>query len=214
MKRFDLAKLVSLFGSFHQVQATCGYIADTGRPAEGDYSWFIRICDEAAKLLNCAGFNHSSRKAFVLKCRFETRQTLMSPSVIQAEFRCLEDSVLIDMGKHRFAQIDSKLARFAQAKDLLGEKVSECFPSAAVDISDAGDCIALGCDTAAVFHLMHVVEWGLRAFAAHLKLLKVSVGKKANKWVPLAYAQWEQILNQLPHKIEQKTGSLPRGPKK
>jgi hypothetical protein len=196
------------------VQAVCGHIVDTGQPTAGDYSWFIRICEEGAVFLNSIGFDHSSRKAFVLKIRFESRVSTLTPSAIQAEFRSLEDSVLLDMVHHKFAQIDSKLTRFSQAKALLGEKVSECFPSAMQDISEAGDCIALGCDSAAVFHLMHVVEWGLRGFAAHLGLKKVVTDRKRGKTVLLDYAQWEQILNQLPDEIDKKVTAIPRGPKK
>jgi hypothetical protein len=214
MKRFDLPKLMSVFGSLHSAQATCGYVVAANQITDGDHSWFIRICAESAAFLHAVGFEHSSRKAYILKVRLERKTPDLHPSAIQAEFRSLEDSINLDMRQNKFAWIDSALSRFAQAQDLLGAKVSECFPSAAKDISDAGDCIALGCDSAAVFHLMHIVEWGLRAFASHLGLSKVVADRKRGKTVPLAYAQWEQILNQLPDKIEQKIAPLSRGAKK
>jgi hypothetical protein len=49
--------------------------------------------------------------------------------------------------------------------DLFGEAVSRNFPSASVDIEEAGSCYALGRYTACVFHLMRVTECGLRAVA-------------------------------------------------
>jgi hypothetical protein len=101
-----------------------------------------------------------------------------------------------------------------EAKDLLGPKVSECFPNASLDIVDAGNCVALGLGSASVFHLMHVVEWGLRAFAVHLGLLKVLIERKTKKFIPLEFSQWEHILNQLPDKIDAKVNALSVGPSK
>jgi hypothetical protein len=47
--------------------------------------------------------------------------------------------------------------------------VADRFQSAAVDIEEAGKCLALSRATACVFHLMRVMEAGLRALAGSLK---------------------------------------------
>src|SRR6266536_4281388 len=54
------------------------------------------------------------------------------------------------------------------AKLLFGDDVAKKFPSASVDIEEAGKCLALDRGTAAVFHLMRVMEVGLRALAKSL----------------------------------------------
>ncbi|HEV2348595.1 MAG TPA: hypothetical protein VG028_02000 [Terriglobia bacterium] len=54
--------------------------------------------------------------------------------------------------------------------DLLGREVSEAFPSAITDIMEAGNSYAVGLNTACVFHLMRVLERGLRALAVDLSL--------------------------------------------
>ena len=46
------------------------------------------------------------------------------------------------------------------------------FPEAAGDISDASRCLGVGCPTAAVYHLMRVMEVGIRRLAKRLKLPK------------------------------------------
>lgn len=81
----------------------------------------------------------------------------------------------------------------------------------AVSHDDAGNAIAVDLTSACVFHLMRVVEWGMRAFAYDLGLLDVVTDKKSGKTVPIAFAQWEHILNQLEEKIESKTAAMPRG---
>ena len=49
-----------------------------------------------------------------------------------------------------------------------GDKVASHFPPATEDLGDAAYCLLLGRGTATVFHLMRVMEVGLRALAASL----------------------------------------------
>ena len=53
---------------------------------------------------------------------------------------------------------------------LFGEDVESSYPSAAFEIEEAGKCLGLGRDTAAVFHLMRVMEIGLRTVAKCLAI--------------------------------------------
>ena len=50
--------------------------------------------------------------------------------------------------------------------------MSKCFPDAATDITQAGNCYALGLYTACVFHLMRVIEIGARRMMSDLKARK------------------------------------------
>ena len=51
------------------------------------------------------------------------------------------------------------------ALEMFGECVIASFPSAASEVDEAGKCLALGRPAAAIFHLMRVVEIGLRSIA-------------------------------------------------
>ena len=57
---------------------------------------------------------------------------------------------------------------YFQKTSLFGAEVSKAFPSSSFDIEEAGTCIALSRGTAGVFHLMRVMEVGLRSFARDL----------------------------------------------
>jgi hypothetical protein len=64
----------------------------------------------------------------------------------------------------------SKAHLYASAGSMWGDEISERFRSTLYDITEAAKCLALDRSTAAVFHLMHVVEVGLRAVHACLGL--------------------------------------------
>jgi hypothetical protein len=67
------------------------------------------------------------------------------------------------------------------------------------EIKAAGNCIASDLNTAAVFHLMRVVEFGLRALAAHLAI-------KINE-EDIQYEQWQAILVEVKNAAEKATQS-------
>ncbi len=129
-------------------------------------------------------------------------------SSLDADLRNIEDLIMNDCFRIKFVHVNLSLADYLDKDSLFGNDVANNFPSAREDIKNAGNCLAVELPTAAVFHLMCVVEWGLRAFAVDLGLLEISVGRKNNKTKPIEYAQWEQILNQLPEKIRAKIDSI------
>lgn len=85
--------------------------------------------------------------------------------------------------------------------ELFGEVVAKAFPSAKDDIREAGNCLAVECTTAAVFHLMRAAEHGLRALARDRRI-KVIRG-------PLELATWDDIIKEL-EKAEQAIQNYPR----
>lgn len=58
--------------------------------------------------------------------------------------------------------------RYRQTKPLFGNDIESKFPQMSEDISEAGKCLALNRATAAVFHLMRVMEIAVQQFGARL----------------------------------------------
>ncbi len=97
-----------------------------------------------------------------------------------------------------FMSISARDADLWEKPQLFGAAVSEKFPSATFDIEEAGKCLACGRGTATVFHLMRVMEVGLRAVAdllgmpfapnweGYLRHLQTETGKewkaKSEEW--------------------------------
>jgi hypothetical protein len=87
--------------------------------------------------------------------------------------------------------------------DDAGKKIfpSKVFPSAKDEIKSAGNCLAADLHTAAVFHLMRVVNIGLRELACSLGVPKIK-GKK------LEYCRDETIISEIETAIDKKLESV------
>jgi hypothetical protein len=68
---------------------------------------------------------------------------------------------------------------------LLGDEVIKRFPDLGTDIEEAGKCLGCGRSTAAVFHLMRVLEVGVQSFGATFNV--ASTDQK----------NWQPILNEV-----------------
>ena len=93
---------------------------------------------------------------------------------------------LIDELNTRFmVAIPSERIKYYKGIDLFGGDVPRQFRHAAIDIEEAGKCLALNRNTACVFHLMRVMETGLRALAKSLNDPRLD---------PARNPSWETIL--------------------
>jgi hypothetical protein len=99
--------------------------------------------------------------------------------------------VFVDGLKNRcFLLVSDDRTGFVEQVALFGPDVARAFPSAASDIRESGNCLAAECTTAAVFHLMRAVEYGLRALAEDR-------GIKLAKNLPIDLATWEELIKRL-----------------
>jgi hypothetical protein len=117
------------------------------------------------------------------------------------------------MTARQFFHLAPERAKYFNRNKPFGDPVDTAFPSARNDIGEAANCMAVDRDTAAVFHLMRTVEWGLRALCAEVGLRQVILTKKGGKrsYLPLQWAEWETLLGQLQAKVDEKLIRLRRG---
>jgi hypothetical protein len=98
--------------------------------------------------------------------------------------------------------IDSDL-RFPLWKKPFGSRVFLKFAEARYDCEQLALCMIAGASTAAIFHMMRVVEWGIRDLGKDLKLRRIKITIKpktggthresVNKLLPIENATWEMI---------------------
>lgn len=111
----------------------------------------------------------------------------------------------------KFMALSMREAEYAfPSKPLFGEEVDKKFPTAAFEIEEAGKCLGLSRPTAAVFHLMRVLEIGIAAVArclgiddpikpsqrnwgAILRTIKEEMDKHSAAKLPAQWAQPEKI---------------------
>jgi hypothetical protein len=108
--------------------------------------------------------------------------------VVERDMDSLFRSMLAEIGKRGFTIVPPDKVQFFDAEELFGEAVTAAFPSAKTDIQDAGFCLAQDLHTAAVFHLMRIVEHAMRSLARSLRITRVR--KK-----PLESCGWDDIIS-------------------
>ncbi len=96
---------------------------------------------------------------------------------------------------HLLLLLDEEAAKeYAYGPNLLGKKVAAAFPSAAFDLDEAAKCLALERYTAAVFHLMRVLESGLH-------ILGQAFGVSTQR------PDWQNTIDQVGSAIRSKKGA-------
>ena len=112
------------------------------------------------------------------------------PLILHNELEALQNRVFDELKRHYYYPVTEAYAAVYASSDPWGAEVYNAFPSARLDIQNAGRCIVLGQATAGIFHLMRVMEVGL-------KVLARAAG------VPYA-PSWESYLSQIERKFKEK----------
>lgn len=116
-------------------------------------------------------------------------------TISQAEvlLKELQNDIVVELSEPRFLMISKdRQSLYQQQETAFGQKVIDRFPETTFDIGAAARCLALDEWTAAVFHLMRVLELGLRSIAA-----MVGIPSSAN----VDLQNWQNIIEQVEKKI-------------
>ena len=152
----------------------------------------------------CADVNldGAKSKAALVNIYYKRHPNTIDISVVSSDLRNITDVIMSEFWKRKFVQVAEEHNDYIDNEKLLGESVLAAFPSAGDDIREAGNCLAVQCSTGAVFHLMRIAEYGLRALAYDRR---VAIPKK----LPIDLATWEDIIKQL-EKAEDAIRGFPR----
>jgi hypothetical protein len=137
-----------------------------------------------------AGLANASEQIGFVQMHVKWQQNEVDYSALCAELRHVINAILQDLNKRIFLKVDPSLREYVDNELLFGAAVKKAFPSASTDIREAGNCLAADCNTAAVFHLMRVAEYGLRALA-HDRRIRLDKNK------PIDLATWEDLVKKL-----------------
>lgn len=126
--------------------------------------------------------------------RLDEKINTATAEVISELLHELHENILVDLSQSIFLSIHfGKREFFEQTKEPFGEKVSNIFPDAKLDISAAYRCYALDEWTACVFHLMRALEHGLR-------WLSLEVGLSQDG---IRLENWKNIIDRIEKKIRE-----------
>lgn len=162
-----------------------------------------------------AGRTRDTLRAFDPRMQGSVGPRVVDYSWAAADLKNVSDALIREVEKLKFVLVPHDRTEYLDRPDLFGEAVSAAFPSATNDIREAGNCLAAGCDTAAVFHLMRAVEWALRRFCLYFGFKQVrnkwnKATKRYDEYVPIAYATWEKVLSGLKPAIDGKIDKMRR----
>jgi hypothetical protein len=164
-------------------------LTDSNAPLEdGDRTRIDSIADNALELARALkGIDPS-----VLSMVDRIQSDLKDPSTLKAgqagkDLDSLNDILKRELESRTFLYIpapDNK--RIRQSKPF-GNKVYQAFPSARVELTNAGTALAVELYTASIFHLMRATEVAMRALCNDRGITLI-------KGAPVEMAQWQEIL--------------------
>jgi len=156
------------FEATHILEWLDAYLQDARKNAKADGTASKITDDDNLELLKDLG----SVKEFCKKCELGNSQarlenfsyklsheTLLN-TVIESEIDGLITSLREELNNRYCAFIPCEKLQYFEQEMLFGLEVCLTFGEAQEDIKDAGNCLAADLNTAAVFHLMRVVEYG------------------------------------------------------
>jgi len=100
----------------------------------------------------------------------QTTPRIISYGFLGPQLHALKEGVFAELRTMLFFRMDEELRIYFEKPHQYGDTVDLRFPAAALDIEEAGKCLALARPTAAIFHAMRVMEVGLRVLAKDLKI--------------------------------------------
>jgi hypothetical protein len=133
----------------------------------------------------------------------------MDASRLQGESEHAYNAFVDSLNRLTYLFVPKDLCKYVDQDRLFGDKVWERFKDARQDVCQAGNCLAIECATASVFHLMRVAEHGLRAVAKKLQVKLTHKGENQ----PIEFADWNDVITGIRNKITE-VRKLPRGPRK
>jgi hypothetical protein len=116
------------------------------------------------------------------------------PSVLENDLEHLQHRIHDELRSHFYYAVTAPYAEAYNSPSPFGEDVFNRFPSAIRDSQDAAKCLALGQGTAAVFHLMRVMEVALRILGKDL-----NIGYQPS---------WDAHLRKIGEKLDEKHAKL------
>lgn len=137
-----------------------------------------------------------------------------TPSELQHEAKTIRELIRVDLWERRFTYIPMDKAKTLLDLDQNWAVVWLKFPNEVeIDSREAVECYSLGRNTACVFHLMRVVEFGMRSLAASLKVKNIKSGKQGKAMTPIAWAEWQTIIEAMEQALANMS-NMKRGAKK
>ena len=199
MHKFEAARFCQLFANCMRLS---DHIDREPGQLEPNREGFGNFLERVSALSGRYGLSES----FDLVNRIRDDLATAPASKIQHDLQSIMGLMNSEMSKRLFFSVDANLSSYytppsagvAIHHSKFGAKTEWAFPSAHMDMIEAGNCLALERNNGCVYHLMCVAEVGLRTLAWDRRV----VAKHNKKAVPLEFAQWGELIGKLETEID------------
>jgi hypothetical protein len=158
----------------------------------------VFVVDSVAQVFAQLGMEMSANNALDLKIRIDMGE-LYTFEAMYKELDRLLVAILTELPRQKFVYISPSHHEYFDQEKLFGDGVYQAFPNVRAEIKNAGNALAVGLCTAAVFHLMRTAEKGMQVLAWDRR-----VGIVHNK--PPELQQWKDILDGVENEVKNIAG--------
>jgi hypothetical protein len=141
------------------------------------------------------GFENASEKALSLLTCLEQFPDHYDVSGMAIELNNMHHAIIKDIFDFKFVLVLPEVAKYLDSDSPLGVGVATAFPSSSTDLIEAGNCLALGCHAAMVYHLMRATEIGVWELGRDRQIPLAKSGK-------IEFHQWGAIIGELEIAVE------------
>lgn len=200
LRRFKVAEFAVLIGKLKDFETSLMMLSASGKGGTTNerFTETLKGLAEESKLFcNGVGFSDSETAAQLLELKLKEPDAIFNVSHLEVEARHLEQSLIVEAHSRTFVFTRKESSSFIDNPAFFGEDVKRVFLPASSDICEVGNCLAVESPTAAVFHLMRVAEYGLRALAKKLHVRLTHGGLRQ----PVEFADWEKVITGIKNEI-------------
>ena len=191
MNIFDVHGLSHVMQALYQTEVSFNHLKVAGhgseRPERESFTSGKSSLGFAANYFQLHEIGKCSQ--YVRLATHQWERPLLDVSGATEIFHRLQIDIVSELENKKFLKISDDRGEFIDNERLFGDQVHDAFSSAKEDIIEVGNCLAVECNTAAVFHLMRICEFGLRALAKDRNI--------EFKDKPLELKEWGQIVPKL-----------------
>jgi hypothetical protein len=153
---------------------------------DSTYQKIISLLDDAKRVCGKFGLKYASPS--LARIRKSCEEKPYSNTELQISLKSLGNLIKDELNDRVFMYVPTERTKyFPEEGPLFGASVQNAFPKMTADIEDAGWCLTVGRGKASVYHLMCVMEHGIRFLATkRLKVLKKT---------QIEHLTWQKILD-------------------
>jgi hypothetical protein len=126
--------------------------------------------------------------------------------LLARDMKRIRDGIMHQLKAQKFVYIPGPGDKLMSNTQIFGEDVYDAFPSARLDIEEAGNAFAFELYTSCIYHLMCAAEYAMRALAKDRRIVLTTKGGNP---FPADLATWEEVIREL----EKETAKIANWPR-